>query len=91
MSGVYRSEQNNRYATGYANIDMLSAKCTAASPPPMECPASYLSFAAAVKESPSKAPPSSGGYNSLMAAYGPAQPVSYYAQYAPSVPQNGGM
>ncbi len=87
MSGVYRSEQNNQYAVGYANINMLSG-CDASPIPPMECPASYLSFAAAVKANPSAAPPSSGGYDSLIAAYGPAQPVAAYAKYMPA-PRNG--
>jgi hypothetical protein len=91
MSGVYRSEQNNQYAVGYANVSMLSANCVAQSVPPMECPASYLSFAAAVKANPSAAPVSSGGYDSLMGAYGPAQPVASYAKYATSAPPRNGM
>lgn len=82
MSGVYRSEQNNQYAVGYANINMLAPCESANAAQPMECPASYLSFAAAVKANPSAAPPSSGGYDSLMAAYGPAPNVNTFARFA---------
>lgn len=87
MSGVYRSERNTQYATGYANILEVSARCQGGEIGPMECPASYLSFAKATSQAAATGLVSPSPNQSLMNAYGPAQPMEYYAQYGPKIPQ----
>lgn len=86
MSGVYRSERNNQYAAGYANILEVSARCQGSPAPPMDCPASYLSFAKATREAAASNPVGSSPNQSLMSAYGPPQPMDYYNKYGVSVP-----
>ncbi len=87
MSGVYRSERNTQYATGYANILEVSARCQGGEIGPMECPASYLSFAKATSQAAATGLGSTSPTQSLMSAYGPAQPMDYYQQFAPKIPK----
>lgn len=44
MSGVYRSENNNQYATGYAPIRLFNRLCAGSPIPAANCPESNLAF-----------------------------------------------
>ena len=83
MSGVYRSEQNNVYASGYAPVTAMILRPG----PPMpaaECPARNIEFMQqqmAKEQNAAMVYGSNPGYSSLMSGYGPAPTVAYAGKY----------
>jgi len=88
MSGVYRSENNNQYATGYAPIRLFNRLCAGNPIPAASCPESQLAFLpnlTSAKNTPTSAQPTVVGYYDPVNRIGPS--ASAQAQAAlPGMP-----
>ena len=83
MSGVYRSEQNNVYASGYAPVTAMILR-PGPSMPAANCPAKNIEFMQqqmSKEQNAAMVYGSNPGYSSLMSGYGPAPTVAYAAKY----------
>ena len=74
MSGVYRSENNNQYATGYAPIRLFNRLCAGNPIPAANCPESQVAFLpnlTSAKNTPVADMPASYGSNLALGNIGP--------------------
>jgi hypothetical protein len=89
MSGVYRSENNNQYATGYAPIRLFNRLCAGNPIPAANCPESQIAFLpnlTSAKNTPSSAQPVVVGYYDPVSRIGP----SAQAQASAALPGSRG-
>lgn len=89
MSGVYRSENNNQYATGYAPIRLFNRLCAGNPIPAANCPESQVAFLpnlTSAKNTPTGQQPVVVGYYDPVAKIGP----SAQAQARAALPQAAG-
>ncbi len=85
----YQTSYNNYGASpaSYANIQMMSRACPNPPVPSANCPQQVLNFLPTLNAAGQSVPFSQFGYNSLLAAYGPSLPTSYYTKYAYQAPR----
>lgn len=84
---AYASEPYTSYPTSYASIQQQSRFCPNPPVPSANCPQQVLNFLPTLNAVGNSVPFSQYGYNSLLAAYGPAMPSNYYTKYAYTAPK----